>query len=419
MAETGSPQFVMASNPLSSASGIICAINMLMYMFLFLWLNKTRLEYMGLPWAYWRECRSVYKWSMAAIVVTQSIGVVVASIAPILRCFTVLSFKSFAKQNRNYFSVFKVDKYWTENFSEWKESCISFLSSGRRSRALLHNSKNFILSFCIGFQKVVVVSCKIIGLLPIVVVIPFVYFSCCFNLVKRMLFNTSTALSSVETNEDFSKYVLLVEDNTQLAKRTMKGISESMNRLIQKAEKKQHNNLLKLLEEFVGESAALNDVVTFDNDQVQSPLPVEHVNSWSLPIISLTCITVVIPDSRQDRVDNLLKSVGEGLLYTRLVEETLNREAVYVNIRRATMTLWYEVEENCKWLETTLERNAYEGKNSKTPKDIIKLFAHSAEKNLNEFDRSTNGELVEKENLPRKVIAANSMYRIAKTILHM
>ncbi|KAF5801513.1 hypothetical protein HanRHA438_Chr06g0258191 [Helianthus annuus] len=355
MAETGSPQFVMASNPLSSASGIICAISMLMYMFLFLWLNKTLLEYMGLPWAYWRECRSVYKWSMAAIVVTQSIGVVVGSIAPILRCFTVLSFRSFAKQNRNYFSVFKVDKYWTENFSEWKESCISFLSSGRRSRALLHNSKNFILSFCIGFQKVVVVSCKIIGLLPIVVVIPFVYFSCCFNLVKRMLFNTSTALSSVETNEDLSKYVLLVEDNTQLAKRTMKGISESMNRLIQKAEKKQHNNLLKLLEEFVGESAALNDVVTFDNDQVQSPLPVEYVNSWSLPVISLTCITVVIPDSRQDRVDNLLKSVGEGLLYTRLVEETLNREAVYVNIRRATMTLWYEVEENCKWLETTLE----------------------------------------------------------------
>ncbi|MFS7944207.1 hypothetical protein Hanom_Chr06g00509341 [Helianthus anomalus] len=163
-------------------------------------------------------------------------------------------------------------------------------------------------------------------------------------------------------NEDLSKYVLLVEDNTQLAKRTMKRISESMNRLIQKAEKNQHNNLLKLLEEFVGISAALNGVVTFDNDQFQSPLPVEHVSSWSLPIISLTCIAVVISDIRQARVDNLFKSVGEGLLYTHLVEETLNREAVY------------------KY-------------------------------------RSTNGE-VEKENLPWKVIVANSMYHIAKTILH-
>ncbi|MFS7901913.1 hypothetical protein Hanom_Chr01g00005141 [Helianthus anomalus] len=413
MAETGSPQFVMASNPLSSASGIICAISMLMYMFfmfLFVWLNDD--------YQYLLRSRSVYKWSMVAIVVTQSIGVVVGSIAPILRCFTVLTFKSFAKQKRNYFLVFKVDKYWTEKLSKWKESHISFLSSGRRSRALLHNSKNFILSFCIGFQKVVVVSCKIIGLLPIVVVIPFIYFSRCFSSVKRMLFNISTASSSVETNEDLSKYVLLVEDNTQLAKRTMKRISESMNRLIQKAEKKQHNNLLKLLEEMVGESAALNGVVMFDNDQFQSPLLVEHVNSWSLPIISLTCIAVVIPDIRQARVDNLFKSVGEGLLYTHLVEETLNRESVYVNIRRATVTLWHVVEENCKWLETTLERSAYEGKNSKTPKEIIKLFAHSAKKILNEFNRSTNGELVEKENLPRKVIAANSMYRIAKTILH-
>ncbi|MFS7944224.1 hypothetical protein Hanom_Chr06g00509541 [Helianthus anomalus] len=320
---------------------------------------------------------SVYKWSMVAIVVTQSIGVVVGLIAPILRCFTVLAFKSFAKQKRKYFLVFKVDKYWTEKLSEWKESRISFLSSERRSRALLHNSKNFILSFCIGFQKVVVVSCKIIGLLSI---------------VTRMLFNTSIASSSVETNEDLSKYVLLVEDNTQLAKRTIKRISESMNWLIPKAGKKQHNNLLKLLEEFVGESAALNDAVTFDNDQFQSPLPVEHVNSWSLPIISLTCIAVVISDIREARVDNLFKSGNRAL--------------------------WHEVEENCKWLETTLERSAYEGKNSKTPKDIIKLIAHSAEKILNEFNRSTNGELVEKENLPRKVIAANSMYRIAKTILH-
>ncbi|KAM0027144.1 hypothetical protein Hdeb2414_s0020g00566071 [Helianthus debilis subsp. tardiflorus] len=427
MAETGNPQFVMVSNPLSSASGIICGSSMLIYMF-FMFLSLK--DYPHFP-----RSRSVYKWSMNAMVVTQSIGVVAGSIAPLLRCFTVLSFKSFAKQNRNYFFVFKVEKYWTQKLSEWKESRISFLSSGRRYRALLHNSKKFILSFCIGFQKVVVVSCKIIGLLPIVVVIPFVYFSRCFNSVKRMLFNTSTASSNVETNEDLSKYVLLVEDNTQLAKRTMKRISESMNQLIQKAERKQHNNLLKLLEEYVGESAALNGVVTFDNDQFQSPLPVEHVNSWSLPIISLTCIAVFILDIRQARVDNLFKSVGEGLLYTHLVEETLNRESVYVNIRRATVTLWHEVEETCKWLETPLERSDYEEKNSKIPKDVIRLgsackeknsrdprdiinlFAQSAEKILNEFNKSTNGEM-EKENLPRKVIAANSMYRIAKTILH-
>ncbi|MFS7944212.1 hypothetical protein Hanom_Chr06g00509391 [Helianthus anomalus] len=280
MAESGNPQFVMASNALSSASSIICAISMLVYMFLmfmFLGLNETNHKDTRNLWGYWLAYGSVYKWSMVAIEVTQSIGVVVGSIA---RCFTVLTFKSFAMQKRNYFLVFKVDKYCTEKLSEWKESRISFLSSGRRSKALLHNSKSFIQSFCIGLQK-----------------------------------------------------------------------------------KKQHNNLLKLLEEFVGKSAALNGVVTFDNDQFQSPLPVEHVNSWSLPIISLTCIAVVISDIRQARVDNLFKSVGEGLLYTHVVEETLNREAVYVNIRRATATMWHEVEENRKRLETTLERSVYQEKN--------------------------------------------------------
>ncbi|KAJ0560292.1 hypothetical protein HanHA300_Chr06g0209811 [Helianthus annuus] len=99
MAETGSPQFVMASNALSSASGIICAISMLMYMYMALRL---------LLWGYSLAHGSVYRWSMISIVITQSIGIVVGSIAPIFRCFTVSSFKSFGNQNRKHFLVFKV-----------------------------------------------------------------------------------------------------------------------------------------------------------------------------------------------------------------------------------------------------------------------------------------------------------------------
>nr|XP_043637332.1 uncharacterized protein LOC122608306 [Erigeron canadensis] len=143
---------------------------------------------------------------------------------------------------------------------------------------------------------------------------------------------------------------------------------------------------------------------------------IEHVNSWSLPIISLTCITIALPNIEKDRVDDLFKSVGEGLLYTHLVEKILNKESMYVNIRRATLELWHEVEVNHKWLNNTLERNAYK---EKTPRDIITSFAQIAENVLDEFinTSSTNGDhLMENENLPPKVIVANSMYRIAKTI---
>ncbi|KAM0027137.1 hypothetical protein Hdeb2414_s0020g00566321 [Helianthus debilis subsp. tardiflorus] len=81
---------------------------------------------------------------------------------------------------------------------------------------------------------------------------------------------------------------------------------------------------------------------------------------------------------------------------------------LYVNIRRATLTLWHEVEHKCKWLGNTLERIAYE---RKTPKEVIKSLARMAEEIVNEINTRTNGEPVEKENPPLKLIAA-------QTILH-
>ncbi|KAI3812359.1 hypothetical protein L1987_17066 [Smallanthus sonchifolius] len=83
MAETGSPQFVMASNPLSTASGLISVISLLMNLFLVL------LFTLGGNWKPIAD-RSPYKWSTTPIFITQSFGVVVGTIAPIFRCFLVL-----------------------------------------------------------------------------------------------------------------------------------------------------------------------------------------------------------------------------------------------------------------------------------------------------------------------------------------
>ncbi|XP_022041844.1 uncharacterized protein LOC110944487 [Helianthus annuus] len=340
MVETGNPQFVMASNPLSSASGVICAISMVIYIYM-----VRQLMLYGDFLAY-----SVYKKSTTFIVVTQSIGIVVGSIAPILRCFTVLSFKSFANQNWKHFMGFEEEKYWTQKLCEWKERRISVLSSGCRSSVLLHNLKNHILSFCIGFQKS----------------------------MRVKLITRSTASSNEETNEDLSSFVMLLDDNMRLTQKTMKEILDSMNRLIQCAAKKQHKNLLMLLETYV----TFEGVETFDTDQVPSLLCVELVNGWSLPIIILTCIVVAIPGISKDKGNH---------------------------------ELWHEVEDKCKWLETTLESSAYEGK---TPTDIIKSFAYKAEEIVNEFNTSNHRKFVEKENLPPKVIIANSMYRISQTIIH-
>ncbi|KAJ0592037.1 hypothetical protein HanHA300_Chr03g0080231 [Helianthus annuus] len=398
MAKTGSPQFVVASTPLSSASGIICAVSLVMHISLLWQLWPTRSSR--------KKTNPVYKQSTSQISMIQIVGVVMGSIAPISRCFTVLSFNSFANRNRKIFSVFKVENHWTQKVCEWKENPLSFFSIEMDH---LHNLKNHILITCIGFQKVIVVSCKIIELIPVAVII---FVINCFKSLKAMLFTPPTASGSDhDTNDDLSNYVLLLEDDVPLTKYPVKRILASLNRLIEKAEKKQHNNLLKLLER----SVSFEGVTTFDLDQIQSILPVESFNTWSLPIISLACIAFIIPNIDKDAVNNLLDSVHEGLFLTHVVEEGLNKASEYVNIQRATVTLWYEVKNKCKWLETTLKRSAYVGK---TATEIIQLFTHKAEEVLNEFNTSSNGEPTEKEKFPSKVIAANSMYRITQAIVH-
>ncbi|KAJ0744427.1 hypothetical protein HanPI659440_Chr10g0387461 [Helianthus annuus] len=185
MAETGSPQFVMASNPLSTASGVIC----------------FHLDTMGVEKVY----QSAYRRSILFILITQSIGVVVGTIAPIFRWFSVLSFKSITKWNGTHLVIFKVEKYWTQKLHEWKQSPIHFLS-GHRSRTLVYNSKGIIISLCIKLQKVIVILCKVISLISRIIAIFVVY---CWKSLKKERPITPPVVSRTDNiNGDLSNYVL-------------------------------------------------------------------------------------------------------------------------------------------------------------------------------------------------------------------
>ncbi|KAJ9550031.1 hypothetical protein OSB04_022574 [Centaurea solstitialis] len=356
MAESGNPQFVMASNPLSNASGIICVITLVTHLVIVLDIYFTA----GHGYT---DYQSDYKWSTLFIFITQFIGVVVGSIAPIFRCFTVLRFKLLT---RNHLMVLKVEKYWTQMLCGWKESRLPFLSTARRSRGAINNSKNVILSLCILFQNAIVVSCKMIGLIVFIILVVCYY---CWKLMKK-LFTTRIASDSDDTSGDLSSYVLQIHDEMEFAE------------------------------------------ITFDIDQVQSLLSVEPVNSWSLPVVTLTCIVVALPIISKDDVKSLLKAIGDSLSYTHRVEESLNSASEYVSLRRATMNLWHEVEDSRKWLGNTLERSAYTGK---TSTEILKWFADKAKEIVMKSKESINDELM--ESFPNKLIVANSMYRIATTIL--
>ncbi|KAL8267178.1 hypothetical protein R6Q59_004522 [Mikania micrantha] len=398
MAETGNPQFVMASNPLSTASGLVCVLSLVSNLYLLI------LFILGSSWEYMKE-RSPYKWTTTVIFITQFIGVVVGTIPPVFRCFSVSSFKFVTKWNINHFMFFKVETYWTQKLHEWKQSPIPCLSIRRRSRSTIFNSKDIILSLCIGFQKVVAVSCKVIWLMATILVV--ISLSCWKSLLARWC-TSPIGSRTDDIDEDLGIYVLQIDNNLELAEKTLKDVSNSMNSFIMKAVKEENNRLLELLEKSTG----FKGVEIFDNDHVQSLLSVELVNNWSLPIVTLTCIAVALPNIPKGTVGSLFESVGEGLSYAHLVEESFHCSSENANIQKASMSLWYEVENKCKWLDNPLAKNAFEGK---TTTEIIKWFSDKAKVFVMELKEKPNGELM--ENPSKILIAANSMYRITQTIL--
>ncbi|GJZ62665.1 hypothetical protein Tco_0618802 [Tanacetum coccineum] len=116
MAETGSPQFMTACSATTSASGVIYHFE----------------HYL-----------------------THS------------KCFASLSFKMSIKWIWEHIKVFKVECYSTHTLLHWKNISIPFPLRSRKCKVALENLKVLILSFSIGFQKTVVVTCKIISLIPI------------------------------------------------------------------------------------------------------------------------------------------------------------------------------------------------------------------------------------------------------------
>ncbi|XP_071739213.1 uncharacterized protein [Rutidosis leptorrhynchoides] len=401
MAESGSPQFVKASNPLSSTSGIICVV------ILFIELNvMLEVKQRG---NLTKETTD-YKWSLFFIYITQFVGVVIGSIAPICRCFTISNFNFFIKWNNNHFMIFKVEKYWIQTLREWKESHTTFRSGSSWSKAIVNNMKNLIIEICIGIQSIIVVSSKMMRLIPIVLIIFVVYGSYCWKLLVGMLFTLPTLPVIDDVHKGLRDYVLQLEDEMELSDRMLNHISNALdNYMIQKVDKEQNKDLMV----FLDTSTGFNGVKNFDIDQVEHLTSVKLVNSWSLPVVTLTCIAISLPNISKKNVDRLLKNVREGLSYTHQVEEIINDTSEYRNIQKAAMTLWHEVEEKCMWLENTIEESAFRGK---TYVEILEWFANKGKEIVLEINKTTNKEVI-MMNTPKKFIVANSMYRTAQTIL--
>ncbi|XP_076911201.1 uncharacterized protein LOC143569097 [Bidens hawaiensis] len=371
MAESGSPQFIISCFPTTSASGVICAFITILHTLTMSWIIKAGLM---------KDYNSDYSWSMIVILIVQSIGVVIGTISPLSRCFAILSFKVSFKIISKHLNVFEVESYWTSKLYVWKHASVQTL-------------KKLTISFCIEFQEGVVVVCKIISLIP-------------FSLMIFVLYCLKWAVfSSSEQNKDLCAYALQLEDEMELAERTLERLSKSVKQMIKKGEKSQPNNLMKLILE--RSSCGFQGVKCFDHIDHDVPSKVEYQDCWSLPVVTLTAIAVSLPKIEKKEVDSLLKSVREGLVYVTLVEEILNATHDYVTIQEAAQTLWQEVDVHHKWLGYKLKDHAFQDTRAA---QIVEWFGDTARNIVYTED-------ITKDDCISMSICANSMYRISKTIM--
>nr|KAJ0226483.1 hypothetical protein LSAT_V11C100019270 [Lactuca sativa] len=352
MAESGNPQFAIACSPVSSTFGVLCSL--FSYIpFIILRFFRSDIQ----------KDVSDYKWSIKLIVYLQLTGTLVGSIAPIFRCLTATShFNPSMKWSMHHLNVFHVEKHWIQRLQHWKHSHVPSYLPSRHCKKVFRNIRNIILNFCIVLQIMVVVICKTICLIPISFLILFSY---CYHFAKSSLkwFKEEPSPSNsnvISDMEEYTDYVLQIEQDAKLSKRLLRNALNSITRLLQESEKKEPRNLMKLLEKSTG----FNGVVEFDNDRVPPLHPEEIQNCWSLVAVTLTAIALALPNIANGQIKGLLDSMREGLQFVRHIEERLNTNGELVKARKAARHVWTDVEVYCKWLQIDLQKRARKGETS-------------------------------------------------------
>ncbi|KAK6117946.1 hypothetical protein DH2020_048309 [Rehmannia glutinosa] len=389
MAESGSPQFVMARSVTCIISGVVCLL-------MALTLLEAQIRLPSVFKGY--KVSSNYKWSVKWILVVQSIGVALGSIAPLLRWFNVAYFKSSSIGRKRFRDELRVEAYWTQRLEHWRDSPLPLKIGYHKFRKLLHDAKRLLLNFCIVVQILIVVVSKLVLLMSA-------------TFVKGLMFCFMKARDSKASDdlEDFSRYVLLLEGEAELPKRTLKNISNEVDKLIQIGKKKQSDNLIELLKKSVN----FNGAREFDSNEIRSLHSQEPPNCWSLPVVTLTSIAISLPDITDDKSNRLLSAVSEGLYFAKLIEKSLDRNGDLTSVCHTADVVWVGVELYRKWQDKDIT-----SLKSKTHKETLRKLSSIAEKTVKNFTTETKDFLLQDPlNWPVKVIAANSMYRITQTIL--
>ncbi|KAL8554934.1 hypothetical protein ACS0TY_002934 [Phlomoides rotata] len=132
-----------------------------------------------------------------------------------------------------------------------------------------------------------------------------------------------------------------------------------------------------------------------------------------LPVVTLMSIAIALPNIPKHRVKQLLNNMNQGVSLVKLIDKTLGKNAQLINLRKAADI--FEVELYKKWLNINLSKTSLNCTNSK---EVLRELSIKAEGIITKFKNREKDPIMENPHKwPAKVVAANSMYRITRTIL--
>nr|GMC87293.1 ATP-dependent RNA helicase [Ipomoea batatas] len=304
---------------------------------------------------------SEYKWSIQLILVSQYYVTLPTMVIAIIFMISVVGYKYENNGIRISREEVTIESYWTEKLVEWMQQSIPIKFKRRTLNQLIHNIKSLILTFCILIQSMFVMCCK---------------------LFHKMKVPNDKRKSEVDLN----CFVILLEGEKQFPKKLLRGIINRVDKLVEMGKKKRPQNLFNLL----NQSFSFGGVVEFDSNRVPNLLSGEPPNCWTLPVVTLSSIAIAIPNIASQHVDWLVSSANEGIRYASLIDVL---DEKYVDLERKTREI-------------------------NSAMDIIRDLADVAKKIVMEFSSKENRMIVENPLYwPANVLAANSMYRITRTIL--
>ncbi|KAI8559094.1 hypothetical protein RHMOL_Rhmol04G0147900 [Rhododendron molle] len=388
MAETGSPQFVMARSVNTATSGVISLLSALTLV-----KALIQIRYYGVD----PLMESPYKWSTSWILWIQfmgvGVGVAVATVVPLFRWFSLISLNFSERDSNKHQNKSKlVENYWIQRQVEWKGRPLPIQARSLKCRKFIHFTKKIVLDLCIGFQFGIVVTSKVVRFISVILVRPFFSFCYYCKTMKLSLLFESQAPSPVEpgnvepetfvTELNLGDYVLQLEGEAFKAK--LPKIHRDMNQMIQKGKRQQSKNMMELLRK---SNHSFKGVAEFDSSRVPNRLHLEPPNCWTLPVVTLTSLALALPNIRNQMADKLLRSVSECLVYAKHVEKSFSSKGDdFLNaVKKATDVIWVEVEHDRKWLSEDLQKLAVE---RKTSKETLQSLVDIAEQTILEFQKN-------------------------------